>query len=118
MPPSVRSQSPALKKKYSSRWKRFPKPDTPGEATQQDVFKAQAEISMLKPRMLEFEQQQTALKAKLNLLLDRPADSPLGLAVTEPQPGSMPTEQSICQGQKDSSQIKRRRRKSNATRRT
>jgi outer membrane protein TolC len=56
-----------------------------GEITQQDVLKAQAEISMLKVRILELEQQQTVLKAKLNQLLNRRADSPLGLAVTEPQ---------------------------------
>ncbi len=56
-----------------------------GEITQQDVLKAQAEISMLKARILELEQQQTVLKAKLNQLLNRRADSPLGLAVTEPQ---------------------------------
>jgi outer membrane protein TolC len=56
-----------------------------GETTQQDVLKAQAEISMLKARILELEQQQAVLKAKLNQLLNRRADSPLGLAVTEPQ---------------------------------
>ena len=56
-----------------------------GEITQQDVLKAQAEISMLKARILELEQQQAVLKAKLNQLLNRRADSPLGLAVTEPQ---------------------------------
>jgi cobalt-zinc-cadmium efflux system outer membrane protein len=56
-----------------------------GEVTQQDVLKAQAEISMLKARVLELEQQESVLKAKLNQLLDRRADSPLGLAVTEPQ---------------------------------
>ena len=56
-----------------------------GEITQQDVLKAQAEISMLKARILELEQQQTVLKAKLNQLLNRRADSSLGLAVTEPQ---------------------------------
>ena len=55
-----------------------------GETSQQDVLKAQAEITMLKQRLLEFEQQQTTLKAKLNLLMDRPADAPLGLTVTAP----------------------------------
>ncbi|HUJ10835.1 MAG TPA: TolC family protein [Verrucomicrobiae bacterium] len=55
-----------------------------GTATQGDVLKAQAEITMLKQRLLELAQQETTLKAELNQLLDRPADSPLGLAVTEP----------------------------------
>jgi outer membrane protein TolC len=58
-----------------------------GEAAQQDVLKAQAEVSMLKARILELEQQEVVLKAKLNQLLNRQGDSPLGLAVTEPQRG-------------------------------
>jgi outer membrane protein, heavy metal efflux system len=58
-----------------------------GEVTQQDVLKAQAEVSMLKARILELEQQEAVLKAKLNQLLNRRANSPLGLAVTEPQRG-------------------------------
>jgi cobalt-zinc-cadmium efflux system outer membrane protein len=55
-----------------------------GTAAQGDVLKAQAEITLLKQRLLELEQQETTQKARLNQLLDRPADSPLGLAVTEP----------------------------------
>ncbi|HUI07018.1 MAG TPA: TolC family protein [Verrucomicrobiae bacterium] len=55
-----------------------------GTATQGDVLKAQAEITVLKQRLLELAQQETTLKARLNQLLDRPADSSLGLAVTEP----------------------------------
>src|SRR5207247_3656593 len=55
-----------------------------GAISQQDVFKAQAEISMLKQRLLELEQQETVLKAKLNLLLNRRADASLGLTVTKP----------------------------------
>jgi cobalt-zinc-cadmium efflux system outer membrane protein len=57
---------------------------TVGEAAQQDVLKAQAEISMLQQRLYELEQEEVAAKAKLNLLLDRRADSPLGFATTEP----------------------------------
>ncbi len=58
-----------------------------GEASQQDVLKAQAEITMLKQKLLELEQQETVLKAKLNQLLNRRADAPLGLAVTAPPSG-------------------------------
>ena len=58
---------------------------TVGKVPQQDVLKAQAEISMLKQRLYEMEQQEVVLKAKLNQLLNRRADAPLGLAVTEPQ---------------------------------
>jgi len=55
-----------------------------GERSQTDVIKAQAEITMLKQKLLDLEQQDAVLKAKLNQLLNRRADSSLGLAVTAP----------------------------------
>ena len=55
-----------------------------GEATQQDALKAQAEITMLRQKLYELEQQETVLKARINQLLNRRADSPLGLAATAP----------------------------------
>lgn len=51
-----------------------------GGRSQQDVLKAQAEISMLKQKSLELEAQETMLKAKLNTILNRRADAPLSLA--------------------------------------
>ncbi len=57
-----------------------------GERTQQDVLKAQSEITMLKQRLLELEAQENALQAKLNTLLNRRADAPLGAALTPPEP--------------------------------
>jgi len=51
-----------------------------GERSQQDVLKAQAEITMLKQKLLELEAQETTLEAKLNMLLNRRADAPLILA--------------------------------------
>lgn len=57
---------------------------TVGEGVQQDVLKAQAEISMLQQRLYELEQEEVIAKAELNQLLDRRADSPLGFAATEP----------------------------------
>lgn len=56
-----------------------------GERSQADVLQAQAECTMLRTRLLELEQQEATLKAKLNLLLNRPADAPVGIAVTPPQ---------------------------------
>jgi outer membrane protein TolC len=55
-----------------------------GQVGQQDVLKAQTEITLLKQRLLELNQQEATLKAKLGLLMNRPADAPLGLAVTAP----------------------------------
>ncbi len=55
-----------------------------GAVGQQDVLKAQTEITLLEQRLLELQQQESTLKAKLNLLMNQPTDSPLGLAVTAP----------------------------------
>ncbi len=55
-----------------------------GSVSQQDVLKAQTETTMLRQQLLDLEQQEATAKAKLNLLLNRPADLPLGLAVTPP----------------------------------
>lgn len=53
-----------------------------GEVTQQDVLKAQSEISMLSVQLNDLTQQEAALKATLNQLLNRPGQAPLGIAVT------------------------------------
>jgi cobalt-zinc-cadmium efflux system outer membrane protein len=55
-----------------------------GEVSQQDVLKAQAELSMLQQRLLELGAQENTIKAKINVLLNRNADAPVGLAVTAP----------------------------------
>lgn len=55
-----------------------------GEVTQQDVLKAQSEISMLQVQLYDLEQQEATLKAKLNQLLNRPTQSPLAIAISEP----------------------------------
>jgi outer membrane protein TolC len=56
-----------------------------GERTQQDVLKARSEITLLKQRLLELGAQENALQSKLNALLNRRADAPLGAAVTPPR---------------------------------
>ncbi len=66
-----------------------------GVVNQQDVLKAQAEISMLKARLLELEQQETVIQAKINELLNRQADAPLGLAVTAPTVQDQPALQRL-----------------------
>lgn len=55
-----------------------------GSVSQQDVLKAQAEITMLQQKLLELEQQEAVLGAKLNQLLNRRADARWGVAVTPP----------------------------------
>lgn len=58
-----------------------------GERSQVDVLKAQAEITMLKQKLLETQVQENTLKAKLNTLLNRRADAPIGIAITPPEAG-------------------------------
>jgi outer membrane protein TolC len=58
---------------------------TTGDRAQVDAIKAQTEATMLKQRLLEMLAQEATLKAKLNTLLNRRADTPLGEAVTPPQ---------------------------------
>ncbi|MDO8794925.1 MAG: TolC family protein [Vicinamibacterales bacterium] len=48
-----------------------------GQGLQQDVLKAQLEISMILERQAVFEQQRGALQAQINGLLLRPPDTPL-----------------------------------------
>ena len=69
-----------------------------GKGVQQDVIKAQLEISMLIERQTILEQQVRALTSRLNALLFRPADAPpmSPLAYTiQPLPGDLPVLQSL-----------------------
>ena len=63
---------------------------TTGEHTQQDLLKAQSEVTMLKPRLLDLEAQEAALTGQLNALLDRRPDDPLGRAETAPADAAGP----------------------------
>lgn len=56
-----------------------------GTRSQADTIKAQTEVTMLKQRILELQSQENMLKAKLNTLLSRRADSPLELAAKPPE---------------------------------
>lgn len=55
-----------------------------GESSQQDVLKAQSEITMVNQRLLELESRETTLKARLNMLLNRKPESFLGSALEGP----------------------------------
>ncbi len=50
-----------------------------GDAAQQDVFRAQAEVSRVLGRLAGFRQRKESSYAELNRLLNRPAAAPLGL---------------------------------------
>ncbi|MBS0166241.1 MAG: TolC family protein [Nitrospira sp.] len=49
-----------------------------GQAAQQDVFRAQVEISRVMDRLAVLDQQKESLHAAINRLLNRPPDGPLG----------------------------------------
>ncbi len=51
-----------------------------GKGIQQDVLKAQVELSRLRQRLTVLEQQKETARARLNTLLDRAPESPLGPA--------------------------------------
>ncbi len=53
-----------------------------GEGIQANVLKSQVEISSLLERRLAFERVRKGVVARINSLLDRPADAPLGVAAT------------------------------------
>ncbi len=63
-----------------------------GKVTQQDVLKAQVEQSDLINRLIIAEQARQSAEAKLNTLLNRQTDSPIG-RTTEREPPAMPFEQ-------------------------
>lgn len=50
-----------------------------GQAAQQDVFRAQLEISRVMDRLAVLDQQKESLHAAINRLLNRPSDWPLGV---------------------------------------
>ncbi len=60
-----------------------------GRATQQDVLKAQTEISILIERLTLLEQQRARVVARLNALLDRSPETPLG-RTAEVKKGELP----------------------------
>ena len=60
-----------------------------GKATQQDVLRAQVELSMLLQRTVTLEQQRDVAAARLNTLMGHAPDEPLGPAV-EPAAEALP----------------------------
>lgn len=59
---------------------------TVGTASQQDVLRAQTEISVLIARQIELEQRRAGSVAQLNALLNRPSGSPVGALADYPLP--------------------------------
>jgi outer membrane protein, heavy metal efflux system len=56
-----------------------------GQGIQQDVLRAQTELSQLTRRRVELEKQRESLATKINTLLNRPPEAPLGAPVDFPK---------------------------------
>lgn len=56
-----------------------------GKAVQQDVLRAQTEITILLQRLAQLEREKGSLSAAINSLLNRPRDAPLGRPVDPPR---------------------------------
>ena len=56
-----------------------------GKAIQQDVLRAQVELTALEKKRIELEQQRGSLEAKIVSLLNRPPESPLGRPADSPK---------------------------------
>jgi outer membrane protein TolC len=57
-----------------------------GAADQQDVIKAQAEITMMQQRAIDARSRVTSMKARMNTLMGRRADADLGEVIVHPPP--------------------------------
>ncbi|MEW6365688.1 MAG: TolC family protein [Acidobacteriota bacterium] len=69
-----------------------------GTSSQQDVLRAQTEISVLTARKVAIEQQRQAAVARLNGLLNRPAGTPFGTPVDYPIPALPPLAADLREG--------------------
>src|SRR5215471_19790021 len=64
-----------------------------GRGVQQDIFRAQTEVSRLLARLATLEQRKESLHADINRLLNRPPADPLG---TPPRPQVTPLQRSLA----------------------
>lgn len=68
-----------------------------GKAPQQDLFKAQVEISRMEKTLIALRKQEVALLADLNTLRDRPVDAPVPLPSSYAMPERDHTEEQLVE---------------------
>jgi cobalt-zinc-cadmium efflux system outer membrane protein len=73
-----------------------------GKAPQQDLFKAQVEISRMEKMLIALRKQELALRADLNTLRDRPVDTPVPLPSSCASPALSYTEEQLVEAAKTS----------------
>lgn len=60
-----------------------------GKTAQQDIFKAQVQLSMMEIRIIRLQQERTVTEVEINSLLNRVPGSPLGEPIND-EPGALP----------------------------
>lgn len=70
---------------------------TTGQAPQEDILQADVERAMLKQQRLELERDRTIVQARMNALLERPAQTPLPTPAALPEPVALPAEEILAQ---------------------
>jgi cobalt-zinc-cadmium efflux system outer membrane protein len=79
-----------------------------GKAAQQDIFKAQTQLSIIETRIAKLRQEIDSRKAEINALLNRAPDSPLGEPVeVEPQPLSASLDELMAQVRRNAPELRR-----------
>lgn len=79
-----------------------------GKAAQQDVLRAQVEMTRVLQRLTVFQRRRRALEAQINSLLLRPTETPLGpLAPVEKSPLNYSLEELLAQGVENAPEIRR-----------
>ncbi len=83
-----------------------------GKGLQQDVLRAQLEVTRIRQRQTLLEQRQHTLEAQISSLLQRPDDAPLGPLPKEIAKGGLPysLEELISKGVENSPEIRRQER--------
>lgn len=82
---------------------------TAGKTAQQDIFKAQTQLSMMETRIIAMRQDQRSAEAEINSLLNRKPGTPVGTPVgVEPEPLPMTLENVLLQAADTSPELGRR----------
>jgi outer membrane protein TolC len=80
-----------------------------GKTAQQDIFKAQVQLSILETRIVKMRQDRQVAEAEINSLLNRSQDSSLGEPIkTEPQPLPMTLDGLLAKASVTSPELERR----------
>ncbi len=79
-----------------------------GKAAQQDIFKAQTQLSIIETRLEKLQQEILSRKAEINAILNRAPDSALGEPVeVEPQPLSASLDELMAQVRRNAPELRR-----------